>query len=143
MTAITAAVSGLQASIAELDASAENLANAQSDGPLAGSGWGPATVVGSSGASGGAPQAYQPVTAVDTTGSDASVSVSYAPVTPATEPAYDPTSPFADANGLVARPNVDPATEIVGQTSSLLSFKANLASLKVAEEMQQSLLAIA
>jgi flagellar basal-body rod protein FlgC len=128
MTAITTAVSGLQASEAQLSASAANLANAQTVGSLTGAGFGPA---------------YQPVSTVRSTAPGGGVSTAYAPVTPGSEPEYDPTSPAADAQGLVAAPNVDPANEMVGQMGALRSYQANLATLRVADEMQQSLLAIA
>jgi flagellar basal-body rod protein FlgC len=141
MSAITTAVSGLNAAVTALDVSAQNVANAHSNGPLSDSSWGPATVVGSSSQT-LQPQAYQPLTTVDTTGPGGVVDVSTAPVNPPTQPAYDPTSPFADARGLVAEPNVDPSTEIVGQMSSLQSFRSNLATLRVADEMQKTLLAI-
>lgn len=128
MTAINTAVSGLLASEAQLTASAANVANAQTVGSLSGSGFGPA---------------YQPVAVVQSTAPGGGVSTAYAPVTPASEPAYDPTSPAADAQGMVAAPNVDTAQEMVGQMGALRSYQANLATLKVADKMQQSLLAIA
>jgi flagellar basal-body rod protein FlgC len=130
MTAITTAVSGLLASEAQLSASAANLANEQTVGSLSGSG------------SGFGP-AYQPVSVVQSTAPGGGVSTTYAPVTPGSQPAYDPTSPAADAQGMVAAPNVDPAQEMVGQMGALRSYQANLATLKVADEMQKSLLAIA
>jgi flagellar basal-body rod protein FlgC len=128
MTAITTAVSGLQASEAQLSASASNLANAETVGSLSGSGFGPA---------------YQPLSAVQSTAPGGGVSTTYAPVTPGSHPEYDPTSPAADARGLVAAPNVDPAQEMVGQMGALRSYQANLATLRIADEMQKSLLAIA
>ena len=61
-----------------------------------------------------------------------------------TQPAYDPQSPYADGQGLVAQPNVDPVQETVNQIGALNAFKANVDVLKVSDEMQpQSLLAIA
>ena len=143
MSAITTALSGLQASVDQLTASASNVANAQTSGPLAASGFGPATILGSPGASGPALQAYQPVSVVQSTAPGGGVATSEVPVSPATSPAYDPASPSANAQGLVAMPNVDLSREMVGQMGALNAFKANLATLKVADEMQQSLLAIA
>jgi flagellar basal-body rod protein FlgC len=140
--AVATAVSGLAASTAELAASASNIANAQTVGPLAGSGWGPAAIVGSA-ATAPTAQAYQPVIAVQYATAGGGVAARIAPVTPGTQPAYDPQSPYANAQGLVAQPDVDQNQETVGQIGTLTAFKANLAVLKVSDEMQQSLLAIA
>jgi flagellar basal-body rod protein FlgC len=146
-TAATVAVSGLSASTAALAASASNVANAQTLGSLAGSGWGPAAIVGSASAgsagSGSVAQAYQPVTAVNSTAPGGGVATRFASVSPAVQPAYDPQSPYADAQGLVAEPNVDPTQQTVNQIEALSAFKANVAVLKAADQMQQSLLAIA
>ena len=137
-----AAVSGLAASTAELAASASNVANAQTVGPLAGSGWGPAAVVGSAG-TGPSVQAYQPLTTVQSTTPGGGVATRFAAVSPGTQPAYDPQSPDADAQGLVAQPDVDETQESVNQIGALSAFQANLAVLRVSDEMQKSLLAIA
>ena len=134
--------SGPTASTAELAASASNVANAQSVGPLSGAGWGPAAVVGSGG-TGSTAQAYQPVTAVQSTAAGGGVAVGFAAVSPGTQPAYDPQSPYADSQGLVAQPNVDPTQEAVNQIGALSAFQANVAVLEVSDEMQNSLLAIA
>jgi flagellar basal-body rod protein FlgC len=134
-SATAAAISGLAASTAELDASASNVANAQSVGQLSGSGWGPATAVGSA-------QAYQPVAALQYAAAGGGVATRFAPVSPATRPAYDPQSPDADAEGLVAAPNVDPVQERVNQIEALNAYKANVTVLEVSDQMQQSLLAI-
>jgi flagellar basal-body rod protein FlgC len=140
--AATAAVSGLAASTAELAASASNVANAQTVGPLAGTGWGPASIVGAAGA-GPAAQAYQPLTTVQYTAPGGGVATRFAAVSPGTQPAYDPQSSYADAQGLVAQPDVDENQEAVNQIGALSAFKANLAVLRASDEMQQSLLAIA
>jgi len=140
--AAAAAVSGLAASTAELVASASNVANAQTVGPLAGPGWGPAAIVGAA-VTGPAAQAYQPLTAVQSTTPGGGVAARFAPVSPGTQPAYDPQSPYADAQGLVAQPGVDPNQEAVNQIGALSAFRANLAVLQVSDDMQKSLLAIA
>jgi flagellar basal-body rod protein FlgC len=152
MSAITAALSGLLASVAEVTASASNIANAQTVGPLASSSkWGASTTVGSGGgpgsSSGASPgstwQAYQPVTTVQTTNADGGVQASTVAVTPATQAAYDPESPFANAQGLVAAPNVGLTAEATNQMSALVAYQANLATLRAADQMQSTVLAIA
>lgn len=60
----------------------------------------------------------------------------------ATTPAYDPQSPYANEDGLVAMPNVDIAREAVNQMVARQSFQANLNTIRIADEMQRSLLAI-
>lgn len=142
ISAVAAAVSGLAASEAELEASASNVANAQSAGPLQSATWGPAVSTGSAAPTPLA-QAYQPIAAVQSATADGGVAVGFSKVSPAAEPAYDPEAPFANADGLVAEPNVDLNQETVDQMSALSTFQANLATLKVADEMQKSLLAIA
>lgn len=140
--AAAVAASGLAASAAALTASASNVANAQTVGPLSGPGWGPAAIVGSGG-TGGAAQAYQPVSVVQYAAPGGGVATRFATVSPGTQPAYAPQSPYANGQGLVAQPNVDPNQEAVNQIDALSAFKANIAVLKVADEMQKSLLAIA
>jgi flagellar basal-body rod protein FlgC len=42
--------------------------------------------------------------------------------------------------GMVAAPNVDPASQVVNQMSASLAFRANLAVFKTADKTFQSLL---
>ena len=44
---------------------------------------------------------------------------------PAYSAGYDPSAPLANAQGLVAVPNVDLATAVVDQIMALQSYKAN------------------
>ena len=60
------------------------------------------------------------------------------PTTPAYIPEYQPDSPDANADGLVAAPNVDPAAERVDQIGSLRAFQANLAVIRTQDEMERS-----
>ena len=83
------------------------------------------------------------MTAAPSTAPGGGVAVSFATVSPGTQPAYDPQSPYADGQGLVAQPNVDPNQETVNQIGALSAFKANAAVLEVSDQMQKSLLAIA
>ena len=57
------------------------------------------------------------------------------PRLPAYARQYDPSAPFADAEGFVAAPNVDLATEAVDVLAASLSFRANLAVFRAADEM--------
>jgi flagellar basal-body rod protein FlgC len=63
-------------------------------------------------------------------------------VTPATTTVFDPQHPDADANGAVQFPNVDIAAELVNQKIASYDYKANLKTIKVADELHKSLLDI-
>ena len=54
--------------------------------------------------------------------------------------AYDPSAPFANLQGMVAAPNVDPVAETVKQISASAAFRANLAVFEAADRNAKSLL---
>jgi flagellar basal-body rod protein FlgC len=54
---------------------------------------------------------------------------------PAYSPGYDPSAPLANAQGMVAVPNVDLATAVVDQITAMQSYKANADAFRAAEEM--------
>jgi flagellar basal-body rod protein FlgC len=131
-SAMTIAVSGMLAASTSLTASASNLANLQSDGPV------PATdpqqpVAPASG------RVYQPVQVTDSAQPGGGVSATVSPSLPAYTLAYDPGAPFANMQGMVAAPNVDPAREIMNQITASLAYKANIATFKTAQEMEKTL----
>ena len=132
-TAMNIAVSGMLAASAGLNASASNLANLESDGPV------PAT----------SPQqpvapapgsVYQPVHVTDAAQPGGGVSTTVSPSLPAYTLAYDPGAPFANMQGMVAAPNIDPAREVVNQITASLAYKANIATFKTAQQMEKTLL---
>ena len=61
-------------------------------------------------------------------------------VSPPSTLTYRPGSPDADANGLVARPNVALEEEMVIQLQARRAYEANLATLKVGDRMLGELL---
>jgi flagellar basal-body rod protein FlgC len=130
---LSIAASGLAAATQRLQVSAENVANASSDGPLPSA---------SAAIQAQFPPAYnaQQVTQVATAGGGTRAIVSN--VQPGTVTAFDPTAPFADANGNVAAPNVDYGSEIVQQLLASYAYAANAGVLRVAAQMQQTLLDI-
>jgi flagellar basal-body rod protein FlgC len=132
IAALSIARSGLLASIARLDAAAANIAHADATGPL--------SATPAADALGGAPAVYQPVEVVVRSVAPAGVSAAYRPRLPATVRRYDPTAPFADADGYVAAPNVDVAEEAVDALAALASFRANLVVLRTAAAMAKTLL---
>jgi flagellar basal-body rod protein FlgC len=134
MSSISAiASSGLNAASLRLQVSASNVANAGSTGALPNAnGTVPA----------GSPQAYAPLEVVQSASVGGGVQTSVTTVTPSTTAVFDPQASFANQDGLVAAPNVDLASEFVGQLLASYSYAANAIVLKADDRMTQSLLDI-
>jgi len=119
--ALGIAVSGMDASTTWLDATASNVANMNDISAL------PA---------GGAPYTgYQPVTVAMSATPSGGVTAEVEPTMPAYSSGYDPSAPLANAQGMIAVPNVDLATAVVDQITALQSYKANADMFRTAEEM--------
>jgi flagellar basal-body rod protein FlgC len=127
---LSIAASGLRASMIRVAGSAANVANARSTGTPEPDPAPPRS------------PAYRPVDAVQQETAGGGTVAGYRPRMPAFRPEYDPDSPNADANGMVAAPNVEYDSEIVSQIEASLSFKANLAVFRAAARMEESLLDI-
>ncbi|MFP4313148.1 MAG: flagellar basal body rod protein FlgC [Alphaproteobacteria bacterium] len=123
---ISIALSGLNAATQKLNASASNVANVTTAGSLEDGGKAP----------------YDALTtqqkAQENGGVRSDVVSSGRPFVPA----YDPDSPFANAEGIIGAPNVDLAEEAVTMNLAEMTYKANIATLKTAEEMSDELLNI-
>ncbi|MEZ5656580.1 MAG: flagellar basal body rod C-terminal domain-containing protein [Sphingobium sp.] len=132
MRANATALSGLQASMARLNASAVNIANAQSRGALTSQ----QTQTQPTSAPSASPQAYKPVRVEQSSLPDGGVFVVIGQRSPATIPTYEPASPYADMAGMVARPNVDLTDELVEQISAKLSYGANLSVIRTVNQME-------
>ena len=146
MSTLSIATSGLSAASLRLDVTASNIANELTTGPL------PAP--GGSNASGGAGnpnnaanfQAYVPlqVNQVDQTngstpgGTTAVVSA----VSPSFVPQFEPGSPFANQDGLVAAPNVDLASQFIQLLTAKYTFAANAKVIQSYNDTTKSLLDI-
>lgn len=111
-----------------LDVSANNIANANSTGPT------PASA-NQSGA-----QAYQPLAVQQSPLQNGGVSAQVVPSGKHAVPTYNSTSPYADAQGMIAAPDVDIVSEMIDQLTAKLTYDANLSVVKTADEMQQSLI---
>ncbi len=128
---LSIAASGMQAATQRLDVSAENVANAESDGPLPSAGaavqaqYAPAYVP-------------QQIDQVATPGGGTSAIV--VDVQPATVAAYAPAAPYADQNGEVAAPNVDVASEAIQQATAAYDFAMNVQVMRVYSQMMKTLL---
>ncbi|MFY9696110.1 MAG: flagellar basal body rod C-terminal domain-containing protein [Xanthobacteraceae bacterium] len=128
---LSIAASGMVAAATRLQISAENVANAKSDGPLPTAG---AAVQAQY------PAAYtaQQVDQVAAPGGGTSAAV--VAVQPATIAAYAPAALYADKNGEVAAPNVDPANEAMQQATASYTFAMNVEVMRVYSQMMKTLL---
>jgi flagellar basal-body rod protein FlgC len=128
--AFTIAASGLRAAEARLEASASNIANMSSSGPLPGTPVDPTLPPAS---------VYRPVRAVSVDqgagGAPGGAAVRFVQESPGYTAAYEPSNPYADERGMVAMPSVDLPTEIVEQVSASIQFQAALKVMKVASDM--------
>lgn len=121
---------GMSAESERLSAIASNIANANSAVGAGGQPYRAREVV------------FQAVSASDGgSGDDASVGmrgVRVAGVVESNAPThtvYDPTSTFADANGYVQMPNVNPVDEMVNMISAQQDYQANLEAFNVAKTL--------
>lgn len=128
MDAIGTALSGLRASMLRLDASANNIANVNSTGPTSAS------------ANQSGTQVYQPLAVRQSPLQNGGVSAQVVRSGKPAVAAYDPASPYADAQGMIATPDVDLVSEMIDQLTAKLTYDANLSVVKTADEMQQSLI---
>src|SRR5258708_17900583 len=55
---------------------------------------------------------------------------------PSFVPQYDPLSPYANAQGLVSSANIDVRGASLGEILALRSYRANLATLRTADELK-------
>ena len=118
---LSIAVSGMAAAQRRLEVSASNVANVSTTGPLDGAD--------------DVRAAYAALRADQTETAGGGTAVKASRASPATIAVSDPGSPFANADGLVAAPNVDFATEAVEQLVARYSFVANAAVIRAEDKM--------
>jgi flagellar basal-body rod protein FlgC len=156
-SALGIAVSGLNAASTRLDVAASNIANSETTGPLPTtatplSTFNTPTTTNNANANTttsttNTPSAYIPLVfnQVDTTtgsGQPSGTSGTITQVNPSFVPSFDPNSPFANQEGLVAAPNVDPVQQIVQLAIAKYSFAANAKVAQTANDITKSLLDI-
>ena len=125
------ALSGALAQSDRVAVAASNLANQRSTGALpAADGSRPA----------GQSAAYRPVAASTVARAGGGAVTGYRPVSPPVLAESDPSSPAANAQGLIAAPNVDSGREILTLTTASNAYKANLAVFRTTDEMQREAL---
>jgi flagellar basal-body rod protein FlgC len=120
--AVSIALSGLMAQNQQLSATASNIANAGTEGALP-TPQAPATTV------------YKPLTVNYASLPDGGVTANITADQNGYSPAYDPTSAYANSQGLVAAPNVDLAQQIVSLIETKTLFKANVDVIKTQSKM--------
>lgn len=124
--AINTSLSALRASSEKVRVSANNIANAGT--------------LGTPGENGAVSGGYTPQDVVAVADPIGGVQTRVIDRDPANTLAYDPLSPQANADGLVAVPNVDLVSEIVNIKQADLAYRASLDVIKVAGKMQDELL---
>jgi flagellar basal-body rod protein FlgC len=126
MSTISAiALSGLKATTLRVQAAASNIVNANSNGATPG-------------AAGPAP--YTPIEVHQSAIAHGGVEARLTPSLRSAVLSYDPAAPYADAQGYVARPDIDLVDETVGLLSARHDFAANLAVVRTEATMMDALL---
>ena len=133
-------MSGVRAATARMEVSAENLANQQTRGVLPGQDATPPLKPNTT----PIPKVYRPTKvnlySLDQTGGG--VGVQYRQVTPGYYATYDPTAAYADQDGMVAAPAVDPASEVVEQIQASVHYRASLKAMQRLQDAEDSVLDI-
>lgn len=114
------AASGMAAATLKLSASASNLANIEDVAPVGAAG-------------------YQPIGVQTTPLAGGGVAATAVTLKPASYAAYDPTSPLANGQGMVAKPEIDPISEIGNQIQAGQAYAFQLKTLQIADEEQKAI----
>ena len=123
---LSIAVSGLNNAVARIANAASNIVNASSTSPLPSAGQ---NYTG-----------FNPQDVVSISNPNGGVSSALAPRNPAYVTTSNPGSPNANAQGLVAAPNVDLNSELIASKEAEVSYSADAKLIKVSQQMEQSLL---
>src|ERR1700761_5893100 len=144
MSTLSIATSGLAAAGTRLNVAASNIANVLTTGSLPATGGAGASGSGANSASGASnlPAVYVPLQVNQVGQSSGGTVATVSTVSPGFVAQSDPGAPFADQDGLVAAPNVDPASEFVQLATAKYSFAANAKVIQAASDMTKSLLDI-
>lgn len=124
---INTSLSALQAASRRMQVAANNIANQQST----------ATRVNGETVN----EAYKPQEVVQTSNNGAVITDVRTVANP-TEKLYLPEHPQADEYGFVESPNVDQAKQLIDMKIASYDYKANLKAIKIANDVEQSLLDI-
>ena len=124
---LNTALSGLNDAVTRLANATSNIVNASSTSKLPASPNDPYT-------------GFTPQDVISLSDGVGGVTSGLQPRNPAFVAVPDATSKNADAQGLVATPNVDLNSELIGSKEAQVSYGANAKLIKVAEEMEKTLL---
>lgn len=125
--ALRTAISGLNDSVLRISNAVSNIVNASSTGRLPEN-------------TGDQPTSFLPQDVITTSNDVGGVTSSLKPRDPAYVTAPDPKSPSANAEGLVAAPNVDIAAELMNTLVASATYRANAAVIKAVGEDNKKLL---
>jgi flagellar basal-body rod protein FlgC len=126
ISTLAKALSGMNAAGRRLEVSASNIANARTTGAIP--------------TNGSTSTVYRALELRQTDTAGGGVATSVTERSPAWVRAVDAGSPDADADGLVAAPNVDTTSEVIDLVGARLAYRASAAVLKTDEEMSKRLL---
>ncbi len=121
---ISTALSGLNAASTQLSVSAENIANARSEGSLAET----------------ESQAYYAKDVNSKTLSNGSVTADIVERSPAFVPSFSPNSPFANEDGLIGTPNINLDEELILSKQAEFAYKANAQLISTSLELQDEII---
>jgi flagellar basal-body rod protein FlgC len=127
-------LSGFQAADARLGARASNLANIQTIGPLPADPASPAAANSTTSNS----HVYQAVEPVTQSAAGGGVKTLLQPTSPAFIQQYAPDSADANAQGLVAAPNVDLTAQITGSILDSAYAKLNASVIRTSDDLLQT-----
>lgn len=119
---LSTSLSGLIASAKKAGVAASNIANASTSGSLD-----------------GAVQPYEAQTTVTSSVAGGGVKAVSISKDPAFVPSYEPDSPFANGDGMVASPNVNLDEELITLKAAEMAYKANAQVLRVTSDLQEEL----
>ena len=83
---------------------------------------------------------FQPQDVVTLSNPNGGVTSTLVPRSPAYTAAPDPTSPNANAQGLIATPNVDLNADLIASKEAEVSYSADAKLIKISQQMDKSLL---
>ena len=141
ISAMRPAITGLKAATTSLAVSASNIVNMRDSGNLANAQVSAADRVRQNA---GQPKPtedlYRPLRTDNVTIASGGVRAVVQQTDPPHVAEYDPSDPNADEDGLVARPNVDLAAELVSMRQAKTMYSANLKVIRTADDMMGALL---
>ena len=126
------ALSGLKAQKQRLDTTANNIANASTAGAVPDA------------TNGGVSTVYTPLrvdfTSLEVGDRGGGVTAAVSPDAPGYSLAFQPSSVYANKDGVIAVPDVDLAAEAITLMETKIAFRANVAVIKTQEEMMGEIL---